>query len=449
MTVQEFCVLALDKARAAGIDPAEVFGVFSDGLRVKVFGGEIDDYSVRSAQGVSLRGLWGGRQGVAYTELLTPDAADELVAAVMDAASVVDSADEQPFAPGGQQYAAAEAFAPALADVTTDEKIALARRMETAAKGADPRVTQCDTCLCNYGASQTVLLSSLGLNLARRSNRLACYVSVVLSEGGRNYEGEDFCAGRALSDFDPEAMGRKAAALAAAKVGAAPAPTGAYDVVLDSQVVCDLLAAYMPAFSADREMRGMSCLKGRLSQKVASPLVTLIDDPLLPRSPASAGFDGEGTPTKKTALIQEGVLQTFLHHLKSAAKAGVSPTGHGARPSYKGGVSILPSNVILQPGRENLDELIARMGEGLYITSMSGMHAGLSQVTGDFSLLSSGFLVENGRKARPVERITLAGNFLTLLSSVAAVGCDTYEMPSTFHVYAPSVLVRGVSVAGA
>ena len=160
-------------------------------------------------------------------------------------------------------------------------------------------------------------------------------------------------------------------------------------------------------------------------------------------------FDGEGVATYRKSVIADGVLQTLLYDLSTAKRAGVSTTGNGQRGSYSNPVSIAPYHFYLAAGSESEDALMARLGNGLYITELKGLHAGADAVTGDFSIESAGFLVEGGRIARPVHSFTVAGNFFELLLAIDGVA-DNVEMgmPGTATLAAPDVLVRGLAVAG-
>ncbi|HML45936.1 MAG TPA: metallopeptidase TldD-related protein [Clostridia bacterium] len=183
-----------------------------------------------------------------------------------------------------------------------------------------------------------------------------------------------------------------------------------------------------------------------MGEVIAAPCVTLVDDPLLPEGMATAPFDDEGVATYRKPVIEAGTLKTLLHNLKTAKKDGVQSTGNAAKSGYAAPVRVSPSNFFFQPGADDLAALCARMGEGLVITDVSGLHAGANAVSGDFSLLSKGYRVRNGEKAEPVEQITVAGNFYTLLKDIVAVGSDlTFPFGG---VGSPSVWVKALSVAG-
>lgn len=184
-----------------------------------------------------------------------------------------------------------------------------------------------------------------------------------------------------------------------------------------------MLTTFCGMFSAENAQQGLSLLAGKEGETVASMAVTLMDDPLLKDGFASSPFDAEGSASRTKAVIENGVLKTLLHNRKTARKQGVETTGNAAR-SYASGMTVAPTNMFFKPGEKSLDELMANMGDGIVITDVSGLHAGANVISGDFSLISGGYMVEGGKRGRSVEQITVAGNFYKLLESIQAVGND-------------------------
>ena len=165
---------------------------------------------------------------------------------------------------------------------------------------------------------------------------------------------------------------------------------------------------------------------------------------------ASAAFDGEGVATRTKDVIEKGRLVTFLHNLKTAKKDGVEPTGNASRASFKSPVGISPTNFFIQPGEKSYDQLVADLSDGIIIIDVQGLHSGANPVSGDFSLGAYGYLVEKGKVVRPVDQITIAGNFFKLLAAVEEVGSDLqFGTPGPRgHIGSPSLLISSLSVAG-
>ena len=320
--------------------------------------------------------------------------------------------------------------------------------MEAAALRADPRITTVGYCMLQYGDGSVRIRKSRGLDLSERSNGLFAYLEPVAEADGKREEGHAYRITHDPDGLEPEAMAREAAENALTKLGAAPVRSGSY-------IYCWQRGGSRHAFgisgifSADAAQKGLSLLKGRVGETIAAPCVTLMDDPHLRDGFASAGFDAEGVPTRTKAVIDGGVLGTLLHNLKTAAKDGVASTGNAAKGSFKSPVGVSPFNFYLKPGDTPPDTLMRRMGRGLVITEVVGLHSGADEVSGDFSLMGKGFVVEEGRRGRPVDQITIAGNFFTMLKAVEAVGSDLrFGLPGTGCVGSPSLWIRELSVAG-
>ena len=226
--------------------------------------------------------------------------------------------------------------------------------------------------------------------------------------------------------------------------------SGAYRALLRNDVAGTMLSTFSGVFSADNAQRGLSRLKGREGEAVAAACVTLMDDPHRPGSASSAPFDGEGVATVPKAVIEDGRLTTLLHNLKTAHKQGVATTANASRAGYASPVGVAPTNFYFRPTDEGFDAMLARLGDGLLITDLQGMHAGANPITGDFSLAAKGFTVKGGKIEAPVNQITVAGNFYDLLMHIEAVGGDLeFHAPGASCFGSPSLLVKGLSVAGA
>ena len=211
-----------------------------------------------------------------------------------------------------------------------------------------------------------------------------------------------------------------------------------------------LLSAYSPVFSAKNARLGLSLLAGKEGEKIASEIVTLTDDPMREGNDIVTPFDAEGVATYRKNVIENGVLKTLLHNLESAALDGVESTGNASKGGYSAPVGISPYSFCIEAGELSFDELLGVCENGIYITELKGLHAGTNSVTGDFSLESAGYLIENGKLTRAVKSFTVAGNFFTLLKDVAALSdkVDT-GVPTSFTSYgSPDVLVKNMSVAG-
>ncbi len=447
--MKQFIERLFQQARAAGFDQCEVYATQSDSFRVNIFNGEIDDYAVHETLGVGFRGLVEGKLGYAYGEATDGDAAAFLVNSALQNARLLTGGEPALLYPGGGSYPALDQDDAAVRALDARAKIDLAQEMYRAMRACDPRIVSSRYCQVSTGAGHTWLYNSLGLALEQEDGMLAAFALPVAKQGEEMTSGLAFAAGRDPGAVDPGAIARLACERALAQLGAAPLPSGRMPVILRFDAMADLLSTFSGVFSADNAQKGLSLLAGKEGQAVASEAVTIVDDPLYPGGLSASAFDGEGVPTHTKAVVRRGELTTLLHNLKTAAKAGVETTGNAARASAASPVTISPFHFYIQPGSQPLEALAAQAGRGLVVTELEGLHAGANPVSGDFSLACRGFAVEGGRIGRPVNQVTLSGNFFQLLRNVAAVGSDlTFDMPGSACFGSPSVLVGEMSVSG-
>lgn len=249
-----------------------------------------------------------------------------------------------------------------------------------------------------------------------------------------------------LGEVKPEVIAKQGLEEALSKIGGKSIPSGKYKMIINNEAMVSLLGTFSSIFNAEQVQKGLSLLKGKEGEIIASDIVTLVDDPHLEDGLGTTSFDDEGVATYKKEIITKGKLNTFLYNLKTAHKAGVKSTGNGFKSSYASIVGISATNFYIEPGKKSFDELCEEVKDGVIITDFAGLHSGASAVTGDFSLAAKGFMIEDGKKSFPVEQITVAGNFFTLLKDIEEVGSDLkFPMSS---IGCPSVVVKELSVAG-
>jgi PmbA protein len=219
--------------------------------------------------------------------------------------------------------------------------------------------------------------------------------------------------------------------------------------VLDAFVAASVIGFIGSMLSADAVQRGRSLFAGREGEEVAAPLLALADDPTDPDGPASSPFDGEGSPTRRTALIEDGRLRSFLFDARTARRAGRATTANASRGSYRAPPAVGTSNLVVAPGEPGLEGLFAAAGDGLYVTSVAGLHSGVNPVSGTFSVGASGRLIENGEPGGPVRELTIASDLLSMLAGVRALGAEARWVPFGGSVKTPALLIAEMAVSGA
>ncbi len=446
MSFEKIKEILFEGARAAGLTEYDVYYRMATDLSAEALNHEPSASAFGSSGGVSFRCAVDGKIGAASTEMLEESELLALVPRAMANAALVD-ADEEPIF-----------YQPSEADTygtVTEEKPVLptASDLRQAAMELQDRIYAAsdlvtDGTETSAGALEisVCLANANGLSLSHTAAMRYAYAEAVINDGGEPSFG---AAMTGELDAARSGIAEKAVGEAIARLGGSPAKTGKYKVVFSAKQARALFGTFSGIYSGKKAMLGLSLLAGKENTEIASPVLTIYDDPFYPGNTMQMPFDAEGVPTAKKALVENGVLKNLLYDLATAKKTGHTTTGNAARGSYADPVSIGSFCHAVAPGKATLDELFAEMGEGLYITELKGMHAGCDAVTGDFSIESAGFAVKDGKLAGAVKAFTVAGNFFELLKNISALGCEVETGIGGFStVAAPPMLVLDVSVAG-
>ena len=446
MNFLEFKNLLFEKAKMAGFNECEIY--FSDGesISISVYEGEVEKYNLAKSFGLSFRGKINGKMGYSYTEILDEAAIDMLINSAKNSANLIENDDETFIYGGDKIYSEVKTYSEELENIDPATMIDLALDLEKEAKNYSDKVVNINGCKISYSSSNYGIYNSKGLELTNKDNILTSYVvPVVQDESGKN-DGVGYVVASSLEEVKPKEMAAQGVEEALSKLGGKSIPSGNYKTIIYNEAMVQLLETFAGTFSGDAAQKGLSLLKGKEGEMIASPIVTIVDDPLMDGGLASAPFDDEGVATFTKELVHEGKLNTLLHNLKTAHKQGVKSTGNGFKASYASSVNVSESNLYLREGEKSFQDLMKEINEGVIITDLAGLHSGANTVSGDFSLAAKGFYVENGKKTFPVEQITLAGNYFDLLKNIVAIGNDL-KFPMS-NVGSPSVIVTGLSIAG-
>lgn len=432
-----------------GLKDMEVYYSTGSSLSLKVFQKELDGYSLSESEGLSLRGVYKGKMGYSYTEKVDETSIDQLVRDVAENATIIDSDDEEIIFEGSKDYKKVDSFNPDLSNVSEEEKIQFVKSLEEEAFKLDERIASVEVCAYGDGYGETIMSNTKGLYLQDKNNIAYTYIVVVAKEGEDIKTGMAYRTGNDFSKFNAEEIAKEAVNEALALLGANSVKSGDYNIIIRNSAAADLLEAFTGIFSAEAVQKNLSLLKGKIDEKIASDKFTLIDDPYMDGGLASKSFDGEGVACKYKKIVDKGVLKTYFHNLKTAKKDGIETTGNASKGSYKSSINIAPSNFYVEKGERSLDEMIASVEKGIMITELQGLHSGLNSVSGDFSLAALGFLIEGGKISRPVEQITVAGNYFEMLKNIEETGSDLkFGLPGEAYIGSPSLRIKKLSVAG-
>ena len=438
-----------EELSALGITEYEIYYMSNLETSVGTLNKEINAFTSGIRAGICLRVVYDGKLGYASTELMDVEEMKELALRALENAKHTEKPDKVGIFKGSDAYE--DSRIPEYRPLSADE-------LKTAAKSVGENIFTYSDKVRDGSSSQTVsagfdirIVNSHGLNLST-----SCGVNVGISEAVVA-EGEEFQSAFALEELKPsdidgsvKVLVSKAVDEAISKIGAGLVPSGKYNIVFDGKQMRSLLSVFSSVFSARMVLDGISMLKGKVGEEIAAPIVTITDDPQREGSSIGTTFDAEGVATKRRAVVDGGVLKTYLHNRETALEMGVESTANASKGDYSSPVSIMPHSFAIEPGDKSFEELLALAGDGILITELKGLHAGANPITGDFSLESAGFMIKGGKVCEAVKSFTVAGNFLSLLKSISAIG-DKLELgvATSFTGFgSPAVLVPDMSVAG-
>jgi PmbA protein len=442
---------AVEAAGGAGASDAEAYASEASEREVRAHGGEIESLTAATQRGIGLRAWVGGRVGYAYGTDLGEDGIAALAARAVEAAKATDE-DEfaGPPAPSAVPPPALELGDPSIESWSMAEVAELALAVEREALAADPRVAGVEQAVYAGSADRVAIASSTGIAGEYESSSCYAYAMVLAKdEDGGAETGLGFDLARGPRALDPLAAGREGAERATAMIGAGKPESRSCPVVLDPTVAASFVGLVGGVLGADAVQRGRSPFAERIGTEVGGEALTLHDDGLDPAGPAAAPFDGEGLSSARTALIEAGVLRTYLFDTYAARRGGVSSTASAGRAGYRSLPRVSTSNLVVATGSLGFEELLGAAGEGVLVTDVAGLHSGVNPVTGVFSVGASGRAIRGGELAEPVREFTIASDLVAMLGAVRAAGAQARWVPFGGSVSTPPLLIGEMTVAGA
>jgi PmbA protein len=440
-------------AMKAGASDAEAVVREGDEFSVNVRMGQVETLKESGSRAIGLRVFEGKRSASASTSDLTADGIRQLVEGAMALAKVTE---EDPFIglPETEEFGAiADDLHLYFDDVYSlpgTERIEWARRAEAAAMAADPRITNSDGGSFDAATGRKVLANSRGFVGSYRSSYAGVSAAplAVDANGQMQRDGWWSSARRMVNLESPEAVGAEAGRRTVRRLGARRVPTQRVPIVFAPEVARSLIGSVFDAASGDAIWRHASYLAEKLGEVIGAATITIVDDStmLLPTGVGGFGstpFDGEGLPSRRTVLVEGGVLRNYMLNTYAARKLGMKSTHNGSR-GLAGAPGIGCGNLYLEPGTQTPEEIISDVKAGLYVTSLMGF--GTNIVTGDYSRGAAGLWIENGQLTHAVEEITIAGHLAEMLMHVTAIGNDLVFRGS---VASPTLRIDGMTIAGA
>ncbi len=445
---------AVEAALAAGARDAEAYAQDSVGREIRIFDGEVESLTEAGERGLGVRCWIDHRVGYAYGTDLGNDGLGAIAAAAVEAARIAD-ADEFAAPPSADGASAPPEIPglhdPTLAKWTTERKIELAKAIERAAREADDRVTAVETTVYADDAQRVAIASSTGLTGAFEATTAYAYLQAIADADGDKQTGLGFGMGRSPEALHADEIGREGAERAASLLGAAKPASRTCPVVLDPIVAASFVGFIGGTLCADAVQRGRSPFAGRLGESLASPALTVTDDATDPAGLNSSPFDAEGAPSGRTPLIEAGRLAAYLHDSYTARRQGegTRTTANASRAGYRSPPSVSTSNLIVAPGAQTFEELLAEAHNGVYVTDVAGLHSGVNPVSGTFSVGATGRLIKNGQLAAPADEFTIASDLQSMLEAITAAASEPRWVPFGGSVNTPALLIGEMAVGGA
>lgn len=430
-------------AQKLGCSAAEAYILDAKALTIEIANQELETMKLAEDSGIGLRVFSkAGKVGFSYsTDLNT---IDDLARQALSNShkSFADDNNTLPNLP--QKIANLNLLDKKIVKATIDDKINLAKQVESSARQTDNRVTRTERCVYKDAEYGVALANSNGLATYYRAGYCGLYGIVLAEKDGDVQTGSGLNFSRNFDDLDADFVGREAAQDATMLLGAKSIGTTKATLVLNSQVATSFFSVLIPALCADSVQKGRSLFNGKIGKKVVSPLINLVDDGRLDDGIASSPVDGEGCPTQRTHLIVNGTLNSYLYNAYTAAKDKVASTGNGSRGSFKSMPEVGPTNIFVQAGAMKREQLIQEVKDGFYVTSVMGMHTA-NPISGDFSIGAAGVWIKNGKFKQAVRGVAIAGNILDLFGQVDAVADDLRFYGSQG---APTIRISNITVSG-
>jgi PmbA protein len=434
--------LALDRGASDAECTLSEGDEFSASVRMR----SLETLKDAGSRGAGLRVLLGRHVGSSYTSDLSSEGVRKLVDSALEIAAIstedphagLPDASELGSLPGDLQL-----YSDDVSRIDTEQRIDQALQAEDAALSADPRITNSEGASFDAYNGARAFANSRGFVGSYRMSSCSLSATPVARQGDSMERDYWYSYARSYSKLEsPAAIGRKAAERALRRLGSRKVATQKVSVVFDQLTARSLLSNIFEAVDGESIYRKASFLAGKLGERVASENVTLIDDSTIPGLFGTSPFDDEGVPTRRTVVIDRGVLNSYLLNTYTARKLGLRTTGNAAR-GITGNASVGHGNLFLQKGERPPEEIIRGIGKGLYVTELIG--SGVNTVTGDYSRGAAGLWIENGEFAYPVSEITIASTLQQMLMDIAAIGSDLEFRGS---VASPTLMIGEMTISG-
>ncbi|MBR4164088.1 MAG: TldD/PmbA family protein [Solobacterium sp.] len=435
----------IDYALKEGFESFEIYESSSMERTLSWFEGQRDSFVTSKVTGFSLRGIINGKMANMALENDDDSLMENVIRSMKEQAEAITAEDVSVIRHPVEAVSSPKADTWVKPEIP--EILDTMKKLEEKLLAYDPRIIQVATIEWNEQTVIREIVNSYGMNIHDENVVQVIFAEAAAKEGNDIKNDYHVEVVHDLSQLDQDAFVKELADSVLYKLNATSLKSNTYPVIFESKAMTELFGALSAMFSGELVSKGISPVKASfIGEKIFADCITIIDDPANPEALIRMAYDDEGCPTSRKTLVENGVLKMILHDSKSALRMETESTGNGFKRSYASAVDVSPMNCCIQKGDKSLDELCAQMKDGLVITSLQGLHAGIRFITTDFSLQCSGYWVKDGKKDHSVTLITVAANFIELMKNAYAVGNDLNWKHHS--IVCPSIAFKGCAVSG-
>jgi PmbA protein len=429
------------------VDEGEVYVEASGGVEMEIRDQAVDRLKKRESGGYALRLISGKRMSVVHSSDLRPESFEKIVAKGADLAKAAAPDEANSLVDPAEGVADVGVCDEAFDGIPFDRKVTLLKDVETLAFACDPLVKRIENISYDDTKAEVVVANTRGVFKYKRATSFGVECSVIAEKDGEVQTGGESVGSRFFAQLDaPSRIATRACWKATSLLGGRKVSSQSAPVIFDRDASWAVLAHFASMVNGENIASGISLVKDRVGQAIASPLVTVVDDATLRGGVASMPFDGEGTACSRTVVLDRGVLRAFLFDARTARKVGAKSTGNGTRDGFRALPAVGPTNFHIENGDSAPEAIIKSTARGLWVITLDGWWMGISPATGDFSSGARGFWIENGEVAYPAQNVTIASNLLDMFQAVDAVGND---LRLSHPTVAPTLRVGEMSIGGA
>lgn len=431
-------------AKEHGFEAADLVISKGHSLSASVFHGEIESYSEENTADATARGIINGKLGACATEKFDKYTIPFMIESIEKTARVIETADPVIIYPGSKKYHRGNYYNGDLFETPFEEKKKILFEIEKKLFAYDKRINEVAGVSYSESCSEELLTNSYGLKLKIKKSDFSITAQITVKEGDEIRSDYHFFVGSKISEFCIDNFVKELAEKTLKKLGSSQCKSKKFPVIFNPECSATLLRAFLSSTNAEDVQKNSSLFIGKLHQQIASKKLTVTENPLT-KNVFFNYFDDEGVAISKKDIVKKGVLQTYLYTLETAAKDGVEPTGNGYRGAGKASAGL--GYIIVKPGRKSEGELVSSIKEGVYITDLEGLHAGMNARSGNFSLQTQGFMIREGIIAEPLALITVSGNLVEMFNNIKDIGSNAKFLAGQ-RASCPSISVKKLFISG-